>query len=72
MTEQGFITVHLPLLEFIQSSNITCCHTDISDGLVAWGKCSVGLQGKGDEIDVISESVPSWSFVGLVCFLIKE
>ena len=72
MTQQAFITIHLPLLEFVQSSNITCCHTDISDGLVAWGNCSVGLQGKGNEMDLISESVPSWSFVCLVCFLIKE
>ena len=72
MTQQGSIIIHLPLLEFIQSSNISCCHTDISDGLVAWGSCSVGLQDKGNEMDLISESVPSWSFVCLVRFLIKE
>ena len=71
------MTIHLPLGEFIQDYNVTCCHTDLSNGLVAWGNCSVGLQGKGNEMDLIAGSemdliagsAPSWSFFCLVFYV---
>lgn len=72
-TEMGLrsdLTTHPSALRRVYwgLSNVTCCHTDISTGAVAWGNCSVNLQGKEKETNSISESIPSQGFV-FHCFV---